>query len=86
MVILKALGPSGHLNRQVSEILTDPKIIPRFSVFLLYGDIHYLLGLNKNFMRQGFFGVDSDSRSPNLMPFIPHSREVDMWPPPGSLQ
>lgn len=47
MVILKALGPSGHLNRQLSEILIDTKIIRIFSVFLLYGDIHYLLRLNQ---------------------------------------
>lgn len=42
MVILKAPDPSVHVNRQVSEILIDPKIISMFSVFLLYGDIHYL--------------------------------------------
>lgn len=33
MVILKAPDPSAHVNRQVSEILIDPKIISMFSVF-----------------------------------------------------
>ena len=50
MVILKALGPSGHSNRQLSEILIDPKIMPIFSVFLLYGDIHYLLRLTNSYL------------------------------------
>lgn len=71
MVILKAFGPSGHLNRQVSEILIDPKIIPIFSIFLLCGDIYYLPKLNNSFMRQGFLGVSSDSRIPNLILFVP---------------
>lgn len=64
-------------KRQVSEVPMGPKRIPRVSGFLLYGDIHFLLGLNNSFMKQGFFGVDGgspDSGIPNLRSFVPESR------------
>lgn len=84
MVILKALGPSGHLNRQLSEILIDPKITPVFSVFPLHGDVRYLLRLTHSYLRgKVFFGVGSGSRIPNLMSFVPEGREVDVCPPPS---
>lgn len=87
MVTLKALRPPGPLNRQLSEILTDAKINPVFSVFLLYGDIHYLLRPTNSYLRgEGFFGVSRDSRIPNFRSFIPEGREVAMWPPSGCLQ
>ena len=57
MVTLKALRPSGPLNRQLSEILTDAKINPVFSVFLLYGEIHYLLRPSNSYLRGEVFLV-----------------------------